>query len=241
MRSLDVGEGGRRQQRLGGGVLGVDGAPAISLPQLWVVQHLVESLDLCGGNTRRRQAGVEFGCGPAPASVTPTMASHSRAIPYPCHIGGEAGSSANSGASKTSVTSVRQPRSFCTPIRICAVAGRVGVVGGDRSCGSGPSAVAGLPVCICVYRAWPIHSTVASSMDDVDRGALAGARTGAAARRGPPGRRTCPAAMSAVGMPVLAGWSGVPVIEMRPASAWIEHVVGLALLDRAARARIRTC
>ncbi len=30
-----------------------------------------------------------------------------------------------------------------------------------------------------------------------------------------------PAAMSAVGMPVLAGWSGVPVIEMRPASAWI--------------------
>jgi hypothetical protein len=29
-----------------------------------------------------------------------------------------------------------------------------------------------------------------------------------------------PAAMSAVGMPVLTGVSGVPVIEMRPASAW---------------------
>lgn len=30
-----------------------------------------------------------------------------------------------------------------------------------------------------------------------------------------------PAAMSAVGMPVLTGSSGVPVIEIRPASAWM--------------------
>lgn len=30
-----------------------------------------------------------------------------------------------------------------------------------------------------------------------------------------------PAAMSAVGIPVLAGWSGVPVTATSPASAWI--------------------
>ena len=55
---------------------------------------------------------------------------------------------------------------------------------------------------------------------DVDGGAFTGAA--ASQQRGEHGLAAyMPAAMSAVGMPVLAAASGVPVIETRPASAWM--------------------
>ena len=60
-----VGEGGRRQQRFGGPVLGADGAPAVPLPQLWMCEHLVEIFDLCGGDACRRQARVKLSGRPA--------------------------------------------------------------------------------------------------------------------------------------------------------------------------------
>ena len=62
---LHVGEGGRRQQRHGRGVFGADGAPAIALTQLRVIEDLVEMLDLCGGNSRCRQAAIEVSRSPA--------------------------------------------------------------------------------------------------------------------------------------------------------------------------------
>ena len=75
-----------------------------------------------------------------------------------------------------------------------------------------------LPVCICVYIAWPIHSTVASSIDT-----SIVAPSPVRHRRSSAARTACaqymPAAMSAVGIPVFTGVSGVPVIETSPASA----------------------
>lgn len=70
-----------------------------------------------------------------------------------------------------------------------------------------------------MYIGCPIHSTVASNMD-----------TATAAPTPVTPRRTSadstevsaymPAAMSEVGMPVLATSSALPVIEISPASAW---------------------
>ena len=60
---LDVGEGGRREQRFGRAVLGVDGAPAFPLTQLRVIEHLVQSLELRRRHSRRGEKHVELGCG----------------------------------------------------------------------------------------------------------------------------------------------------------------------------------
>lgn len=57
---FDVGKGGRGQQRVDGGVLGADRAPAVAGAQLRVLDHLVELLELRGGHSRASEALVEL-------------------------------------------------------------------------------------------------------------------------------------------------------------------------------------
>ena len=57
---LDVGERRRRQQCLDLRVLGPDRAPAVARAQLRVIDHLVESFDLGGGDAGGGQARVEL-------------------------------------------------------------------------------------------------------------------------------------------------------------------------------------
>ena len=73
---LDVGEGGRRQQRPTAAYSVPTVRQRSRSPQLRVIEDLVEMLDLCGGNSRRRQAAVEVGRRPAPVCEA-TIASHS--------------------------------------------------------------------------------------------------------------------------------------------------------------------
>ena len=147
---LDVGEGGRRQQRLGLRVLGADGAPAVSLPQLRVFEDLVEVFDLRGGDACRGQAGVEFGGASNVWCARRRWQSHSWRLRTRATLVANRGSSASSGTSKTSVTSVAPAAVVLHADEDLRRRWSGRRRRGRSSCGSGPFAVAGLPVCICV-------------------------------------------------------------------------------------------
>ena len=177
------------KQCFGRPVLGVDRAPAIPLPQLGVVEHLAETLHLCGGHTGSRQAGVELFSSPA-LGVRGDHGIAFVAISHPCHIGGETGIAGQ-------LRLVEHVGDQCAPATVVlpadedfAVACRVGVVGGNRTVAQAHSRQLGSrcasactgrgPSIRRWRRAWRRRSWRRHPCETV-----------AVARRGPPGMPTC--------------------------------------------------